>query len=820
MRPERATRLDGLVTSCETLIAEVRHAARALWHAPAFALTAIGMLALGIGANATVFTLSKAVLFSGFPSVADNDRIAYVAGSRSSCCLSYADFLDWRERTTSLEGLAAVRGLTVSLSDTAALPEGRDATEVSADTFELVGRAPILGRDFSSADELPGAAPVTILSFAFWERRYGKDPAILGRTIRVNRVPTTVVGVMPEGFSFPQKTDVWLPLVPTPELLQRDNRNLWFAFGRLAAGETFASAQAELESIGGALAEDYPATNREYLPKVRTFNEFFIGPNENAIYATMWGAVAFVLLITCFNLANLMLARATTKSREISLRMALGAGSWRVVRQLFIESLLLSGAGGLGGWLLTQWAVSAYALADRGPGRSSWRVLDYSVDHNALAYLVALSVITGVLFGLAPARRLRKLDLNAALKEGERGAAKSAGRMSAVLVTAQVALAAVLVAGAGLMVRSYVTVSTTESGVRPENVLTGYVELPLARYETREARIAFFDRLTSRLQDLPAVAAVSVTSAPPTWGARQSQYELDGQPAVEESLRPTSSSLVVGPGYFRTLGAAVLSGREFAETDDVSSAQVAVVNELFASRYWPGEQALGKRLRLFDERAPAARLTVVGVVGNIVQTDMARQQQEPIVYVSSRQAVPGGMWVLLRTRVPPQTLADDFRREVQALDADLPVLLGPYTLEQRMAEAYWNNELYAVSFTGVAAIALLLAAIGLYAIVAFSVSMQTKEIGIRMAVGANTRHVLALVFGRGMIPLAVGLAIGLPMSLAMTRLLRSMLVGVSPTDPGTLGFATLVLIAAAALGCWFPARRALRVNPVVALRQQ
>jgi predicted permease len=802
------------------ILADVRFAVRALRHAPGFALTAIGMLALGIGANATVFTLSRAVLFSGFPSVADNDRIAYIASSRSSCCLSYPDFLDWRERTPSLEGIAVVRGITVSLSDSAALPEGRDATEVSADTFRLIGRAPAVGRDFAAADELPGAEPVAILSHAFWERRYGKDPAILGRVVRVNAVPTTVIGVMPEDFSFPQKTDVWLALVPTQPLLQRDNRTLWFAFGRLAPGATFESVQAELDAVGSALAADYPSTNREYMPQVRTFNEFFVGQNENVIYATLWGAVLFVLLITCLNLANLMLARAILKSREISLRMALGAGSWRLVRQLVIESLLLSSIGGFFGWWLTQWAVQVYALADRGPGRTPWRVLDYAVDDRALLYLIAVSVAAGILFGLAPARRLAKLDINTSLKAGERGASRAAGRMSAVLVTSQVALAAVLVAGAGLMVRSYLTVTTAEPGVRAAGVLTGYVEPPLARYDTRAARSELFDRVRSRLQDLPSVEAVSMASAPPTWGARQSPYELDGQPPAEASSRTTTSSLVVSPDYFRTLDAPVLAGREFEDTDGTSTVQVALVNELFARRHWPQEQAVGKRLRLFDERAPESWLTVVGVVGNIVQTDMARQQQEPIVYVSSRQAMPGGMWVFLRTRGPPAALADDFRREVQALDADLPVLLGPYTLEQRLAEAYWNNELYAVSFVGVAAIALLLAATGLYAIVAFSVSTHTKEIGIRMAVGADARHVLKLVFRQGLVPVAAGLTIGLVMSLAMTRLLQSMLVGVAPTDPATLGFAALVLIVAAALGCWVPARRALRVSPVVALRQE
>lgn len=795
-------------------------AARTLRRSPGFALAAVGTLGLGIGVNAAVFTLSNAVLFSGFPYVDGNERIVYVASSTSSCCLSYPDFEDWREQAASFDELAVVHGTRVGVSDGSALPESHDATRISAGTFGLVGRSPLVGRDFTAADEAPGAEPVAILSHDFWARRYASDPDIVGRVMRVDGMPTTVIGVMPPGFSFPQKQALWLPLMPTPEERQRDARNLWFAFGRLAAGATLERAGAEMDAIGRRLADRYPLTNRDYMPGVRTFNEFFVGPNENTVYATMWGAVAFVLLIACANLANLTLARAVGRSREIAVRIALGAGRWRIARQLLVETLTLSALGAVAGWWLAKWAVHAYALAERGPGRTPWRILDYTMDYEVLAYVTAVTIGAAVVSGLAPAGRLSKVDVTAALKDGERGTSGGASgkRLSAALVAAEVALAVVLLAGAGLMVRSYLAITTTNTGIETENVLTAFVELPPARYPSAADHAAFWDRLENAVESLPGVGSAAFASALPTSGAGRAGYELADLPVLDERQRPTTSSLVVSPDYFGTLGASVLAGRALLDTDDGAGLPVALVNELLANRHWPGEDAIGKRLRLFDDGAPGTWLTVVGIVPNIVQSDATRQTFEPVVYLAHRQSPRAGLWILARTRVPPAGLAEELRRVIQALDADLPVFLGPYPLEQRMAETYWNSELYAVLFLAFAAIALLLAAGGLYAIVAYSVSRSTQEIGVRIAVGANARHILGLVFRQGMLPLALGLAIGLVVSLGVTQLLKSLLVGVSPADPVAFGAATAVLVSFAALGCWIPARRALRVDPVVALK--
>jgi predicted permease len=798
---------------------DLRYAVRGLRRSPGFALTAIITLAVGIGVNSAVFTLSNAVLFSGFPSVEDNERIVYVASDDSACCLSYPDFMDWRAQATAFEDMAVVHGVSVSLSDTTGFPESRDASEVSAETFRLVGARPMLGRDFAASDQAPGAAHVAILSYRFWERRYGRDPAIVGRIVRVNSTPTTVIGVMPEGFAFPQKQDLWVPLVRTPAVQSRDRRDLWFAFGRLSNGATLESARAEMTAIGERLAREYPATNRDYRPAVRTFNEFFIGSNENLVYKTMWGAVAFVLLIACANLANLMLARAMGRTREMSVRVALGAGRWRIARQLVTESLLLAAAGGALGWWIAHAAVRVYSLAERGPGLVSWRVLDYTMDYRILAYLAAITIATGVLFGLAPVGRLSKLDVNGSLKDGDRdaGTGVAGTRLSSLLVTAEVALAVVLLTGAGLMIRSYLSVSTTDPGVTTENVLTGYVQLPASRYSHAEQQTTFFERLEQRLEALPGVESVTLASALPTWGSRSVPYELSDQARVDDEHRLATPALVVGPEYFRTLEASVLAGREFRDGDDAAHLPVAVVNEDFASRHWPGEEALGKRLRLFEGATPGAWLTVVGVASNIVQS-AATRPFEPIVYVSNRQTSRSALWVLARTRVAPAGLANDFRREVQALDADLPVTLGPYALEERMAEGHWDSELYAVLFLVFAATALLLAAVGIYAIVSYAVSRQTQEIGVRVAVGANVRDILVLVFREGMRPVGVGILLGVAASLVVGRVLESMLAQVSPADPAAFAVATGVLVLVAMLGCWLPARRAMRVDPVAALR--
>jgi len=811
----------------DSLAQDIRFAVRGMRRSPAFTAIAVTTLAVGIGVNAAVFTVTNAALFKGYRSVDRNDRILYIGTQNHGrgCCVSYPDFLDWRAEARSFEGLGAVADLQIVVSDAGAAPEHYDATEITANAFALLGEAPLVGRDFTSADEAPGAAHVAILSDRFWERRYGRDPATIGRTLRINGTPTTIIGVMPQAFSFPQNQDVWLPLVRTPDARKREARQLWFAFGRMRDGVTFESARAELAMIGQRLASAYPRTNEGWVPQPLTFAEFFVGRNAAAIYGSMWAAVGFVLLIACANLANLLLARAIGRAREMSVRIALGAGRWRIIRQLLVESVMLSSMGGIAGWWIAKWGVRAYDLAAN-PPTLSWsdHLLDYTMDGRVFAYLVVISIGTGLSFGVVPAMRLLKIDVNAALQNGGRGAGrgKQGTRLSALLVIAETALALVLLAGAGLMIRSFVNISRVDLGVKTSRVSTMLLNLPEARYPRADAQVSFFDQLDQRLQALPGVEAVAIASALPAGGSKRVPFELDGAAPLDEQRRPALSMLTVGPRYFDTLGAAVVGGRDFDEHDGAAAAPASIVNRRFASAYWPGQDPLGKRLRLFNGKTPSAWLTVVGVVSNIVQNDANRQDVDPVIYVPYRQHPADAMWVLVRAHGAPGNLANTFRREIQTLDSTLPIWLGPFTLDERLAGMgnYWRIGSDAALFLFFAAIGLLLASLGVYAVVAHSVSERAQEIGIRIAIGATRRDILALVLSRGMLPLGIGVTIGLFAALAVNRVLISTLVHVSPSDPVTLIVAAATLIAAATLGCLVPARRAMRVDPIVALRHE
>jgi putative ABC transport system permease protein len=803
---------------------DVRWAFRALSKNPGFTAATLTILALGIGVNAAVFTVTKAVLFQGFRLVNRNDRILYIHSQKGGqySGVSYPDFQDWRAQAKSFDGIGAAADLRITLNDQSGFPERYTATRITANAFRLLGQQPVLGRDFSPSDEITGAAPVAILSYRFWEHRYGKDSAIIGQTLRFNgEPPAVVIGVMPEGFSFPQNQDLWLPLVPAPDLLRRDARDLWFAFGRMADGVSRESARAELETIASQLASAYPRTNQGQVPRLNSFSEFFIGPNATLIYGAIWGAVGFVLLIVCANVANLLFARAIGRSPEISLRIALGAGRWRIIRQVLVESLVLSGIGSTLGWGIARWGVRAYELATN-PQTGEWRrdLLDYSMDYRVFAYLIAISLGVGLLCGLAPALRFSRLDLNTVLKNSGRGSGRRT-RLPGILVIGEVALAIVLLAGAGAMVRSFLKVATADLGVRTGNVVTMFLHLPEAKYSRRETQNSFFEHLKTRLEAIPGVESVSVGLPPGSGMPGRRAYELASDDArLDAERRPTVAAITIGPDYFRTLGATVRSGREFTNADRVPGVLAAVVNQRFASEHWPEQTAVGQRFRVFSGATPGAWLTVVGVVSNIVYaTD--RQEIAPVVYLPYAQTPRGGdMSVLIRTSVRAGGLTTGLRHEIGALDSDIPIWLGPYDLADQLASGglYGNIRNHAVLLLIFAALALLLASIGLYAVIAQSVSQRTREIGVRIAIGATARDILGLVFKLGMLPTAIGLIIGLAASVAVTRVLSSELVQVSPSDPATLAAASAVLICSAMLGCWIPARRARRVDPMVALR--
>ncbi len=813
----------------DDVVWDVRYALRQFRRNPAFTAVAVTMLALGIGINTAVFTLANTVLFKGFPFIDRNDRVLYIHTPNPmhpdapEGYSSYADFQDWRALAKSFDGMAFVSGSLITLSDGRGFPENYAGSQVSASTFHVLRQTPLIGRDFAPADERPGADPVVIVSYQLWTQRFGKDPALVGRTVRLNGVQTTVIGVMAEGFSFPYNEVLWMPATVTAEFQQRQARRLWLVFGRLSEGATLASARAELETIGQALAEAYPQTNHGVRPVVQSYNEFWVGSRATMIYTCLLGAVGCVLLIACANVANLLLARAMVRSREISVRMALGAGRSRIVRQLLIENVMLSTMGGGLGWWLARWGVGApiYKLAAFTTfGTPAW--FDFTMDFRVLGYLVAVSMATGLLFGLAPALRLSKLDLNGALKDGGHGAAGGSrhARLSALLVVGEMALAMVLLGGAGVMMRSFLHIYSADIGAGMEHILTASMRLPVDRYRDAESWVAFFDRATARTKMIPGVESVTLASALPTLFSFKLPFELNGAPPGDEQHRPTLSALVVGSGYFHTLGATLLSGRDFADTDASSSAPVAIVNTRFANMWWPGQDPRGKRLRVFNGTTPDAWRTVVGVVSNIVQDDRTRQTFEPLVYMPYRQRPAAGMIVIARASIPPANLGMTLRRELQTLDSDLPIG-GPFTLAEAIGP--WNyglNGSMAVLFGLLAMVALLLASIGLYAVIAHMVSQRTQEIGIRVAIGATARDILRLVYVQGMVPLGIGLTIGVCSSLAINRVLSSALVQVSPTDPLTLVVSSVTLLVFGTLGCWLPARRAIRVDPLLALRHQ
>jgi putative ABC transport system permease protein len=804
------------------LLEDIRFGLRKFAKNPGFTLTAVVALALGIGANATVFAIVNTVLFKNMPFI--DDRILYLTtrnvdrGARNDG-VSWADFRDWRAQAKSLDGIGAYNFDQFNVTDKSGVPNRNNVSQITANTFSMIGQKPVIGRDFTADDEAPGANPVAILGYRMWDERYGKDPAILGQSIRINSVPTTIVGVMQNGLRFPIDTELWTVLHPGADAEKRNARNFG-AYGHLAAGATEKQAKAEMAAIGRNLESAYPETNRGFSVITHTFSEEFNGPDIQILLAALMGAVLFVLLIACANVANMLLARAVERSREISVRIALGAGRWRIIRQLLVESIMLSIAGGAFGWLIAIWGLRIFepSVRDQIP---AW--MTFTMDYRSLAYLGAVSLGTGILFGLVPALRLSKLDVNSSLKDGSRGSSggKRGKYLSAVLVVAEMSLAVVLLAGAGLMIRSFLNIYRLQTGVNQKNVLVMRIFLPEAKYPKDDDQISFHDRLKTRLDALPGVLVSSISITMPTGGAIDFPYELEGQPPVDEKHRLRLNLLVINPDYFRAMDLKPLRGRVFSPSDGKTGPPVTIVNQRFAEKFWPGEDPLGKRLRIFDKDVAEPWLTVVGVVPNVVQNleNANMRDHDPLIYVPYRQKPMRDMSIMARTLVPPNSLGTAFRKEVAALDQDMPIY-NLRSLEERLDINNWEQKIFGALFGIFALIALVLASVGLYAVIAHSVSQRTQEIGLRMALGASGPNILQLIFSQGMTQVVIGLVIGLAAAIGLTRALESLLIQVTPADPLTLIAVGIVLTGAAMLGCLIPALRAMRVDPVVALRHE
>ena len=807
-----------------SLLEDLRFGFRTLSKNPGFTVVAITALALGIGVNATVFSLSNAVLFKNLP-FANSDHVLYLISTNSTKprwynAFSYPDFLELRAQLKSFDAVGASSQVSANISDHTASPEGYNGARVSANTFSLIGQKPVAGRDFLPADEQPGAAPVAILSYKVWENRYGKDLSVVGRTVRIDEEPTTIIGVMPARLDFPRETEVWKPLVLKDEYMKRENRRFTL-YGHVANPSILKSASTEVNTVMQRIAAAYPITNQNIGGRVIDYNDYFGGSGDGEIkiiFTAMLGAVGFVLLIACANVANLQLGRAVGRMREISIRVALGAGRWRIIRQLLVESLILSVAGGLIGWMLAIWGIRTFDNAVIANGKP--QSLDFSMDLRALIYLAAITIGTGLLFGLAPALRLSKLDVNAALKDGGRGSS-GGGRgkyLSGLLVVVEMSLAVVLLAGAGLMIRSFLHAYRGDIGIRNDNILTMWIQLPNKSYLKPEQQLAFFERLNTRIAALPGVEVSTVTSNIPLTGSWDFPYEIEGEPQPDARRRPNVDAVITTPGYFAVMGDQILAGRDFTYADGLPASLTVLVNRQFAQKILRDENPLGRRIRLYKKDVAQPWLTIVGVVPNIPYGNQ-RAQRDPTIYIPYRLETTSSMSVAARTSVPPSTLKQAFRREVQAIDDGLPVL-NLRTMDEQMEQRNWPYRVFGSLFAIFAAIALMLASVGLYAVIAHSVSQRTQEIGVRMALGATSSHVMRLVFSLGMTQMTIGLVIGLVAALGVTKVLKSLLVDVSPTDPLTFGLTALVLTMAAAGGCLIPARRAMRVDPIEALRHE
>ncbi|HUF47329.1 MAG TPA: ABC transporter permease [Vicinamibacterales bacterium] len=802
------------------MIRDFRFALRLLGRDRWFATVAVVALALGIGVNATVFTLVNAVLIRGLP-FPDSHELFIVEGQTRNgrIGVSYADLQDWRAASRTFAGLAGVANTSFNISDDRGAPEQARGSRLTANAFGVLGQRPLHGRDFLPGDEARGAAPVVMLGYRLWTNRYGADPSVVGRTVRLNGEPTTIVGVMPENMMFPTNAELWTAFAPTEVEERRSWRGL-MAFGRIRADVSRAAAQAEMNAIAAQLAAAHPEVEPVVsATEVQTFNDRFNGGEIRVVFLALLGAVGFVLLIVCANVANLLLSRSVRRAREMAVRFALGATRWRVIRQLLAESVLLGVLGGVFGLLIAMVGVRLFDAAVADVGKPYW--IDFRIDWVVAAYLAAVCVATGIIFGLAPALQVSRTNVNEVLSDGSRGstAGRRARWFSSTMVVAELALTLVLLVGAGLMMRSFLMVSSLDLGVRTDGLMSMRVQLADARYREPASRTAFFDALGPRVAAIPGVEAVSLSTSLPLAGTGSRGFEIDGRPAVTPENRPAASAVTITPDFFDTVGVAMARGRAFTATDGAPGSEVVIVNERFAAQFFPGEDPVGRRLRFptATDATPVWR-EIVGVSPSIRHNSPQDPEPAAAVYVPFRQEPPASALLVVRSRMAPSAIMNAVRTEVQAIDRDQPVF-SMRTMDEMLAQARWPFTVFGSLFAILAFLALVVSAVGLYAVMAYSVTQRTAEIGLRMALGAGGAQVLWLVLRRGLVQTAVGLALGLTGAWFTSAVLASVLVQISPRDPVTFAVITAILLVVAMAACLVPAARAMRLDPLAALRK-
>jgi putative ABC transport system permease protein len=817
-----------------TLLQDVRYGARSLWKSPAFTAVAVLAVALGVGANTAIFSVVNTVLLRALPYENSEQLVALYAGRGPSVPggpLSYPDLLDYRAQAQSFEYVAGYQGVGTVLSvGQGDEPERVRGTEVMADLFPALGVRAARGRVFTREEDVDGAPPVIVISDGLWRRRFGSDPNVVGREVRMGLSgrAVTVVGVMPPGFKFPpdesDALDYYSPFVAENAKGNADsmnNRGAVFipTVAKLRDGVRVEQAAAEVETIANRIAAEYPDTSANRRARVVQLHEDLVGPVRPALLMLL-GAVGLVLLIACANVANLLLARAASRGREIAVRTALGATRARVARQLLTESLLLSLAGGAAGLLLSVWGVEA--IIKLSPATVP-RLAETSIDARVFLFALGVSLLTGLVFGLAPALQASKTDLAESLKEGGRGGSAGArsNSLRATLVVVEVAFSLVLLVSAGLLIKSFRQLVTTDPGYSPERVLAVTVALNTKKFSDGESRAGYFREAVARIGQLPGVESAGLTRLLPLGRSDIfNSFQIAGRAPFAPGETHSARSYTISPDYFRVLGVPLRRGRAFKEADGRGSNPVIVVNEAFVSRFFPGQEPLGQHVVLDGpDDKPLPPREVVGVVGNI-RFQRFDDEEKPEYYLPFEQVPSSVTQVVVRAKgEDAAALTSSVRAALKGVDSNL-LIWETRTMDELAGQSVAPQRFNVALLGFFAALALLLAAVGIYGVMSYTVTQRRHELGIRMALGAQRRDVLRLVVRQGMLLTLAGLGLGLAGALAVTRLMSSLLYGVSATDPFVFAAVSLLLAAVALLACYVPARRATKVDPMVALRYE
>jgi putative ABC transport system permease protein len=810
----------------DNLLKDLRYGARTLLKNPGFTVIAVLALALGIGANTAVFSIVNAVLLRPLRFERPEQLVTIWETNLSQGLghsqVSPVTFTDWRQQNQIFDGVATWWYPQVNLTDTGTEPVRVRTIDATDNFFSVLGVQPMLGRLFLPGEDQRGADLIAVLSYNLWKTRFNSDPSVIGKPIALDGRLHSVVGVMPQGFNYPENIEVWRPLGWDPAQHNRGARFME-AVARLAQGVTIEQAQAEMTALGHRLEQEYPRTNIDWGVTLIPLRNEIVG-NFRVALLVMLGAVAFVLLIACANIANLLLARAGARQKEIAIRLAMGASRSRLIRQFLTESILLASLGCALGLVLAYFGGKALmTLNPVAIPRSN----EIGIDARMLGFTLGITLITGIIFGLVPALQASKPDLNQVLKEGGRDSKSSSGNsIRNALVVSEIAIALVLLIGAGLLLKTFIRLQRAEPGFNPDGVLTFNLQLPGSKYSDWRQVSSFYTRILDRIKSLPGVQSADAASFLPLESGWRLKFSIAGRPPAEPGEEPIAQHRPISKGYFQTMRIPLIEGRELTERDNVDAPGVIVINQALAHRYWPDEDPIGKRIvSTVRSIGPLGRVMpkaldfeVVGVVGNEKNNGL-NAAAEPAIYFSHDQFAYRSMSVMVRSSSNPMSLLGAIQNEVWAMDNSLPVS-EVKTANQILANSVAQPR-FSVLLLGIfAALALILAAVGIYGVMSYSITQRTREIGIRMALGAQSSDVLRMVLGEGFKFAFAGIGIGLVGAFLLTRFLTSLLYGVSAADPITYAGVSAILAAVALVACYIPARRATKVDPLVALRYE